>query len=352
MKENRKVIAEKFRLAGEITEISPYGKGHINVTSLVKAGNQNYILQKINSFVFPSPETLMENIERVTAHLRSKGIETLHLVPLKEGGNLLFQDSEYYRVYDFIEHTVTYQTAENDRIFRNVARAFGDFQKALSDFDTSLLHETIPHFHDTPKRFRDFEKALATDACGRAKNCRSETEFVLSREGTLGRIVQGLSDGTLPYRVTHNDTKLNNILMDETTSEARAVIDLDTVMPGSLLYDFGDSIRFGASTAAEDEPDPEKVHLSLPAFRTYSEGYLEALRDNITEREKELLPYSAYLMMIECGMRFLSDYLSGDVYFATAYPEHNLVRARTQFRLAAETEQKRNILWKMIKNMG
>ena len=237
-----------------------------------------------------------------------------------------------------IENTVTYQSVTDREVFKNSGRAFGEFQNYLAQFDASKLTETIKRFHDTPKRFADFKTALEADSFNRAKDCKVEIEFILSHEDTYGIAMAGLKDGSLPLRVTHNDTKLNNILMDAESGAARAVIDLDTIMPGSMLFDFGDSIRFGASTAAEDEQDLSKVHFDIDLFRAYAEGYCEAVKDSITSKEAELLPYGAYLMTIECGMRFLADYLAGDTYFATKYEGHNLVRCRTQLRLASEME--------------
>lgn len=338
MKDIFQTAAEQFTLEGEPLSNEPYGDGHINVTRLIKTTKKNYILQKVNHFVFPEPEKLIQNIENVTDFLHARGVETLRLVPLKTGGNLLKQGDDFFRVYDFIEDTVYYQTITDEEVFRNAGRAFGDFQSTLAEFDASMLHETIANFHDTPKRFRDFEAALKADVCGRADTCRPEIEFLRSKKDTLDKVTKGLAGGSIPLRVTHNDTKLNNILIDAKTGEARAIIDLDTVMPGSMLYDFGDSIRFGASTATEDEKDLSKVHLSVPLFKAYAEGFYSAVKHTITPAEKELLPYSGYLMMMECGMRFLADYLSGDVYFSTAYSEHNLVRCRTQLCLAKETE--------------
>ena len=340
-------VAAKFCLQGEVTEICPYGEGHINLTLLVTTTEKRYILQKMNTRVFPDPDKLMANICGVTEHLRARGIETLNVVPTKDGKPFL-KETECYRVYDFIENTVTYQTASDINVFRNSGKAFGEFQNYLAEFDASKLTETIKRFHDTPNRFENFKAALEADAFDRAKDCKEEIEFILSHENTYGIAMAGLKDGTLPLRVTHNDTKLNNILMDEKTGEARAVIDLDTILPGSMLFDFGDSIRFGASTAAEDEKDLSKVHYDINLFKAYAEGYCGAVKDSITNREAELLPYGSYLMTIECGMRFLTDYLAGDTYFATKYEGHNLVRCRTQIRLASEMEAQFEEMKKII----
>lgn len=333
-----KAVAEQFEIEGNVLDVRPYGEGHINLTLLVTTDKKRYILQKMNTRVFPDSDALMKNICAVTEHLRSCGVETLEVIPTKTGEPFL-RGKENFRVYAFIENTITYQSATDKGVFEDSGRAFGQFQNFLATFDASQLNETIPQFHDTPKRFRDFVSTLEKDEFDRAKLCRSETDFVLAHKDTLSKITDGLKDGSIPLRVTHNDTKLNNILMDETTHKARAVIDLDTVMSGSMLYDFGDSIRFGASTAAEDEPDLSNVRFSLELFEAYARGYLGAVKDSITKREIELLPYGAYLMTIECGMRFLADYLSGNVYFATKYEEHNLVRCRTQLALASQMEK-------------
>ena len=343
-----KSVCEKFALIGNVLSIEPYGEGHINLTLLVTTDKKRYIVQKMNTNVFPDTEGLMANICAVTEYLAGKGVETLCVIPTLEGGSYYADESGKYRVYDFIENTVTYQKVANKEVFKNSGAAFGEFQNQLAGFDASVLTEVIARFHDTPNRFENFKKALEADAFGRAKECAPEIEFVLAHKDTYGKIMEGLRDGTIPLRVTHNDTKLNNILMDDKTDAARAVIDLDTIMPGSMLFDFGDSIRFGASTAAEDEKDLSKVNFDIELFRAYAEGYCGAVKASITEKEAALLPYGAYLMTVECGMRFLADYLSGDTYFATKYEGHNLVRCRTQIRLASEMEAQFDEMKKII----
>lgn len=345
-----KGIVEKFAIEGEIQSIEPYGEGHINLTLLVTTDKKRYIMQKMNPNVFPDAEGLMNNICAVTKHLQERGIETLVVVPTVDGQPYL-RGEVGYRIYDFIENTVTYQKVTDKEVFKNSGAAFGEFQNYLAEFDASSLVEVIKRFHDTPNRFENFKAALDADAFGRAKDCKPEIDFVLSHADTYGTVMAGLADGTIPLRVTHNDTKLNNILMDAETGKARAVIDLDTIMPGSMLFDFGDSIRFGASTAAEDEQDLSKVHFDIELFRAYAEGYCGAVKNSITAREAELLPYGSYLMTIECGMRFLTDYLSGDTYFATKYAGHNLVRARTQIKLAGEMEASFDKMGEIIKEI-
>ncbi len=338
---------------------SAYGNGHINDTYIVHS-QPNYILQRINKRVFTNPPAVMENIQGVTEFLRRKIIaeggdpdrETLNLIMTVDGKPYYrHTDGEYYRVYKFIEHAISYDIVENPMQLYHAARAFGKFQNMLADYPAEKLHETIVDFHNTKKRYDQFKEALAKDASGRAKNAGPEIDFVLAREGDAGVIVDALADGSIPLRVTHNATKLNNVLLDEVTGEGVCVIDLDTVMPGSLLYDFGDALRFAGSTGAEDEPDLSKISFSLENYEYFTRGFLEEL-PSITEAERALLPFSVKLMTLECGSRFLADYLNGDVYFKTAYPEHNLVRARTQFKLVADIETKMDTLKEITEKYG
>lgn len=334
----RSVLAQ-FALEGDVLSVEPYGSGHINVTYLVVTSARRYILQCMNTSIFPDTENLMRNIELVTSFLTERGKGTLSLVRTLDGRTYVEDSGEPFRVYDFIEDTMSYDQSPSADVFGMAGEAFGVFQKDLAEFDAGLLSETIAHFHDTPARFEQFTAALEADPLGRAADVQEEIDFFLARRERYGIVMDELASGALPLRVTHNDTKLNNILFDASTHEPRAIIDLDTVMPGSLLFDFGDCIRFGASTALEDEKDLSLVHFSLELFEAYTRGFVGALRADITEREAELLAFSGQLMTAECGMRFLADYLAGDVYFATKYPDHNLVRARTQIQLVREMEE-------------
>lgn len=329
-----------FPLTGEVRSIAPYGSGHINRTYLVVTSGKRYIMQRMNTDIFPDTDNLMRNIELVTDFLRKRNVETLHVIHTRDDRPYASLPSGRYRVYDFIENTISYDLAPDLDTFRESGRAFGNFQNELAHFDASQLTETIPHFHDTPHRFQDFRRAVEEDTVHRASTARDEIRFFEDHAADYPVVMNGLANGSIPLRVTHNDTKLNNILMDAVTHKPRAIIDLDTIMPGSMLFDFGDSIRFGASTALEDEKDLSKVHFSLDLFRAYAQGFVSAVRASITPREARLLAFSARLLTLECGMRFLADYLQGDIYFATTYPEHNLVRARTQIKLVQEMEEK------------
>ncbi len=326
----------------------PYGSGHINDTFLVVA-DRRYILQRMNHTIFPDPEKLMRNIEGVTAHICKKARDegrdpssaSLVVVPTREG-NAFFKDSvgSYWRVYEFCEGTVSRDRVESAEDFELCGEGFGKFQRMLSDYPAKTLYESIANFHNTPWRYENLMKAVAKDACGRAASVEAEIRFAMDRKEFCGALERAHSEGSLPLRVTHNDTKLNNILFDIQTGDPAVVIDLDTVMPGYSVTDFGDSIRFGANTAAEDEADLSKVSLDLSLFECYARGFLKGCGGQLTEGELALLPEGAIMMTLECGMRFLTDYLEGDVYFRVHRPNHNLDRCRNQFALVADMEKK------------
>ena len=355
-------IIKQFPDFGKINGYKPITDGHINDTYVVEylladGKTEKYLLQRINTNVFKMPVELMENVMGVTAHLKNKIIaaggdpmrETLTVYPAKDGKNyVMSDDGGCWRLYNFVDDTYSINELTNPDDFRNAALTFGNFQKLLADYPIETLYETIPNFHNTPSRFKDFLEALEKNASGRKGEAVPEIDFVLAREKDCSVITDLLDSGMLPVRVTHNDTKLNNVLFDNTTKKGLCVVDLDTVMPGSSLYDFGDSIRFGANTAAEDEKDLSKVSLSLEYFKAYVEGYLEAAGKSLTENEINYLPFSAKLLTLECGIRFLGDFINGDVYFKTEYPEHNLVRARTQFKLVEDIEAKYSEMMRIV----
>jgi acetyltransferase-like isoleucine patch superfamily enzyme len=341
-----------FRLGETASYVKPFGSGHINDTYAVYvgegAGELRYVVQRINPDVFKNPRGVMENIVGVTEYLR-QGIlarggdpdrETLNYMPTTTGA-LYFEDADGspWRCYHYIPHSVCIESVRTPQDFYQSARSFGAFLRALEHYPAATLHETIEKFHDTRKRYRDFAVALERDVKNRAATCQPEIAFVKAHKKDCSVLMDLLEQGELPLRVTHNDTKLNNVLFDEATGEALCVIDLDTIMPGLAANDYGDSIRFGASTAAEDEPDVSKVHFDLTLFEAYTKGYLEEAGTALTAKEKATLPWGAKLMTLECGMRFLTDYLQGDVYFKINHPSHNLERARTQFKLVQEMEQ-------------
>ena len=336
--------AYEFQTIGVPTSCERYGNGHINETYLLETPSNKYILQKVNRNVFKDVPALMKNIALVTRHLsrlEKDPRKVLTLVPAKDGRDYwVDEDGEYWRAYDFITGSVCLQKAGCADHMGESGVAFGRFQKMLSDFPAEALSETIHRFHDTPNRYQQLRMAAETDALGRLKEVRRELDFALAREDDAGRMVNMLREGELPLRVTHNDTKLNNVMLDEVTHTALCVIDLDTVMPGLAGNDFGDTIRFGASTAAEDERDLEKVSLNIEYFRAYAEGFLGACGKSLTRAEIETLPLGAKLMTLECGVRFLTDYLSGDTYFRVHREGHNLDRCRTQFKLVEDMEQK------------
>ncbi len=329
-----------------------YGLGHINDTYCVLVQPQEgdcirYILQRISSAAFPHPEELMQNMLGVTTFLREKisssggdpDRETLTVLPTRDG-RPFYTDPEggVWRLMPYVEGTDCLQSASTPELFAASARAFGRFQRMLSDYPAHTLFEVIPKFHDTRNRFRNFQAALAADVMGRAAEVQPEIDFVLAREKDCAVALDALERGELPLRVTHNDTKLNNVLMDRATGEGICVIDLDTVMPGLSINDFGDSIRFGANHCAEDEKDLSRVNFDISLYETYTRGFLQGAGGTLTEAEIRYLPWGARLMTLECGIRFLTDYLEGDHYFHISRPEHNLDRCRTQFKLVADME--------------
>ncbi len=336
-------VVSAFQLEGKPVYCEPYGYGHINSTFLIQTqAGKAYILQKINHHVFKDVPALMHNVAAVTAHLIKADPRPRHVLTLrytKDGASFVQDENgEYWRMLDFIADSLCLERADDPADFYESAAAFGSFQNHLADFPAETLNETIPHFHDTPERYRQLRKAIDADVCGRAKDVQKEIHFYLEREAEAPLMVDMLAQGQLPLRVTHNDTKLNNVMLDAKTRKFLCVVDLDTVMPGLAANDFGDSIRFGASTAQEDERDLSLVHLSMPLYNAYVEGFLGACGLRLTKRELETLPLGAKLMTLECGSRFLADYLAGDTYFHVARPSHNLDRARTQMTLVADME--------------
>lgn len=347
-------VAKAFCYEGTLISAKEFGNGHINDTYLLtyeigKMGIMNVILQKMNKVVFPKPEEVMENIVGVTNFLKEKirayggnpYRETLTVIPTRDDMPC-YKDAkgEYWRSFVYITDTSCYDLPENEEVFYQCAYAFGNFQSMLADYPAETLHETIANFHNTKARFATFKKTVEEDVMGRADSVREEIAFVLEREADANYFTELLEKGELPLRVTHNDTKLNNIMVDNATGKGICVIDLDTVMPGLAMNDFGDSIRSGASTGAEDEKDLSKVSCDMSLFEIYAKGFIEGCGGKLTTREIELLPMGAKIMTYECGMRFLTDYLQGDVYFKIHRPEHNLDRCRTQFKLVADMEAK------------
>ena len=336
-------IISKFDIQGNVASCEPYGNGHINSTFLVTTDlGKRYILQSINTNVFKKPDEVMSNISKVTEHLCARESDSRRVMPvikLRDGGLLFADGGKTWRMLGFVEGSLCLEAPESKEDFYESAVAFGNFQRLLGDFDASLLYETIPDFHNTEKRYEAFLQAVENDICGRAKDVREEIEFVKARKDFCSVLLDANRKGILPLRVTHNDTKINNVLLDEKTRKALCVIDLDTIMPGFSVTDFGDSIRFGASTAAEDEKDLSKVNLDLDLYEIYAKGFIDGCGNALGREEIMLFPEGAKMMTLECGMRFLTDYLSGDTYFKTAYEGHNLDRCHTQFKLVSEMEK-------------
>ena len=345
-------VLSAYDWGGEITDVSRYGMGHINETYRVEVrlpdGSETaYILQKVNTGIFKDPAGLMENIVHVTEylrdHLRRTGGDAergaMRVINTRDGRSWYQgKDDSCWRVYVFVPHTICLQRVERDSDFYESAVAFGNFQNQLAGFPADTLHESIPNFHNTPVRYETFEKAVAADAAGRAASVQDEIAFIRARKGDCSYLAALLREGKLPLRVTHNDTKLNNVLLDSVTRKGVCVIDLDTVMPGLAAWDFGDAIRYGANDCPEDEPDVTKVRFNMSKYETYLGGYLDAAGAALTPLEKEILPWGARIITLETGIRFLTDYLEGDHYFRISRPSQNLDRAHKQFKLVQDME--------------
>jgi Ser/Thr protein kinase RdoA (MazF antagonist) len=343
-------VCAQFAFAGRFVSGEPHGNGHINDTFVVtheQAGRtRRYILQRINTHVFRDVPSLMENIQRVSAHAARKtdgaaadAMKTLTVIPTHDGRSYFVdQAGGPWRGYDFIEGATSHDLLQDPAQAREAARAFGHFQHLLADLPAPRLHETIPSFHHTRRRFTALEQAIQSDPRGRAALVVREIAWAREREAMVDRLIGLQADGRLPERITHNDTKLNNVMLDNRTGRAACVIDLDTVMPGLALYDFGDMVRSATNSAAEDQPDPDRVQMRMPVYTAIVDGYLESTRAFLNPTEIDLLSFAARLLTFESCLRFLTDYLLGDVYFKTKRPDHNLDRCRNQFALLRSME--------------
>jgi hypothetical protein len=358
LKHDIRAVARQFTMPGDFINAAPYGSGHINDTYCVEfdqgGARVRYVVQRINHLIFKNPPALMENIQRVTAHLGQKSAATsdasrrlLTLIPARDG-QPYYRDAQgdHWRVYIFLEKARTFDAVENPRQAFEAAKAFGQFQKLLADLPAPRLHDTIPDFHHTPKRFAALEQAMETDTANRAHLAKAELAFALQRKSATRILI----DARLPERVTHNDTKFNNVMLDDATGEGICVIDLDTVMPGLALYDFGDMVRTTTSPAREDERDLSKVRMQFPMFEALARGYLAAA-DFLTPAEKKFLPFSGKLITLEIGLRFLTDFLTGDTYFKVHREGHNLDRCRTQFKLVESIEEQEAAMEKLVETI-
>lgn len=336
---NDKLIAiiKNFKLAGNIISIKVFGSGHINQTYLITTDKDEYILQKINNYAFKDVDMLMNNIKVVTSFIKNKGFETIDVIPTVNNELYVRSGDEYYRTYRFIKNSKCYETVGEDlNLAAAAGDAFGKLHHLLNDLNPHYLGETIPNFHNTDQRYRDFSIAYIHSPMDKREKARKEIRYILDHNKSYSTIIKGMKSGEIRNHIIHNDPKINNVLFDENTNEFRCVIDLDTVMPGSVLFDIGDAFRSLFTGDNEDNPDLSLQKINLSIFKAYISAYLKEMIDDLTPREIELIPYSIYMMTIECGMRFLEDYLKGNVYFHVDYEEHNLVRAKTQIALAQD----------------
>ncbi len=356
MKEIR--MGDVLKQFGIIASVEKFGNGIINDTYLIKEAG--VILQKININVFKNPDELMENIVSVTSFLRNKISQngedpnrgTLNFVKTVDGKNYYeAPNGECFRVYRFVDKVKTIEIASSADDMYNAGKGFGKFLSMLDDFHAENLHETIVNFHNTKARVQALKKAIEMDPVGRVKQCKNEIDCAIEMSTISEVVLNGLEDGSIPVRVVHNDTKINNLLFDEKTGEPICVIDLDTVMPGSMLYDFGDAVRVGASNTAEDDPELSNVSFNIEKFAGFAKGYLEIAKDKLSKKEIELLAFSGQLITYELAVRFLTDYILGDVYFKTTHDKHNLERAKNQFTLAKDIESKMEELNNIVMNL-
>ncbi|NLG24639.1 MAG: aminoglycoside phosphotransferase family protein [Clostridiales bacterium] len=361
-----KHILPAFCFSGSFIRVEEIHSGNINNTyhlyyRAADGSTEEYALQRINSYVFKDPRAVMRNIAMVSGHLkesyRSAGVDPsrrmLEIIPACSG-DILYEDAQggFWRAYRYIDRAIAYDRVEKPEHFMQAGRAFGEFQRLLCNFPASQLAETIPDFHNTIKRFYAFVASVAADRAGRVRDLEPEIEFFFDRRRMMSEIVKRTASGLLPLRVTHNDTKINNVLLDEFSGEAMCVIDLDTVMPGSVLYDYGDAIRFGASTAAEDEPDRSLIALDMELFRQFTKGFLAETNGFLTPDEIRLLPLGIKVITCELAMRFLTDYIDGDLYFKVKSPDHNLVRARAQMALLQDIERRFDALQRYVDDLA
>lgn len=344
-------LSKIFQLEGEIESIDLISNGNINQTYDVVIRNNGvdsrYVFQKVNIFVFKNPKKIMKNIERITTHIANKlelngecRDNVMHFAHTSEGKNYYMEDQGFWRISEYVSNTVTYNLCDNLELLKSAGKAFGNFQTMLSDFDASSLHETIPNFHNTRSRIAVLLRHFNEDPCGRADEVEAEIEKIKAYKSLAVRLNELVDSQELPLRVTHNDTKINNVLFDADTHEAKTVIDLDTVMPGLVAHDFGDAVRFACNVVAEDEPDTSKVCMDIERFRAFSEGFIPEVSSSLTPIEIKTLALGAFVMTLELAVRFLDDYITGDQYFKTLYRGHNLVRTRAQLALADDIYEK------------
>lgn len=362
MTDRMKRVLPQFQLPEEYQDITLFDNGHINQTYKVTYGTgedkESYIVQGINSYVFKKPEEVMENIAEITRFMKQKLKErggdykrgVLDFLETTDGKNY-YQDEngEYWRAYRFVDHSKTYDVITDTKILYNSGKAFGEFQQMLADFPMNKLKETIPGFHDTPQRLKSFFDIVESDPLGRAKEAEKEIEFIRAHTEVAERLIRMQRGGELPLRVTHNDTKFNNVLIDTDTGEAICVIDLDTVMPGLCAYDFGDAIRFAASSAAEDETDLSKVYLDMDYYEAFTKGYMEASGKDLTQNEIDTMALGAITITLELASRFLADHIDGDRYFHIHHENHNLERAKNQLKLVEDMEAKYSMMCEIVK---